>query len=157
MNVDNTNVFSQVRTLVKELINSNVVDPKVGSVNSRRRWMYRQIPDTTSHDFAGYPFIVVSSPEGNSEEMDLQGGTSDFESELSVEVFVEFNDTNARVDTLSNSIYQTLNSRANKNTLASQNLHLENINAGPYDDEEIENKKVNTRKFTITYTSTINN
>lgn len=157
MPVDNTNVFSEPRDLIKNLINTNIVDPKTGTTNSRRRWFYRQIPDTTSHDFAGYPFIVISSGEGDSNEVDLQGQTSDFEMELEVECFVEFNDTNARVDSLSNSIYQTLNSFANKKTLASQNLHLVQVVAGPYDDEEIDRKKINTRKFTLTYTSTINN
>jgi len=157
MSVNNTNIFTEPRDLIKALINSNVVDPKRGRVNSPRRWIYRQIPDTTSRDFAGYPFIVIKSVEGDSNEVDLQGCTSDFEMELEVESFVEFNDTNARVDSLSNSIYQILNSFANKKTLASQNLHLISITAGPYDDEEIESKKVNTRKFTITYTATIHN
>jgi len=157
MSVENTNIFSEPRTLIKDLINTNIVDPKIGFVNSRRRWFYRQVPDTTSNDFAGYPYIVISSPEGDSNEVDLQGQTSDFELDLSVEVFVEFNDTNARVDSLSNDVYATLNSYANKKQLARQNLHLVGINAGPYDDEEIDGKKINTRKFTITYTSTIFN
>jgi hypothetical protein len=62
------NLFSESRDILKTLINTNVVDPKTGSANSKRRWMYREFPDTTSRDFGGYPFIVIKSPELNSDE-----------------------------------------------------------------------------------------
>ena len=155
MTVTISNVFSESRNQVVSIINSNVVDPKVGSANSRRRWIYREFPDTTSRDFAGYPFIVITSPELEDNIQDLQGCLSNGELNLSIECYAEFNDVNARIDTLSNGVYSTLRDYTNRRTLLAANLDIENIQAGPFDSQDEDGKRLSTRKFTVPFTSTL--
>lgn len=149
------NLFSESREILKNLINSNVIDPDKGYTNSRRRWIYREFPDTTSNDFAGYPIIVIKSPETDDEYQDLQFCLSNSDLEFSIELYVEFNDENARIDSLSNSVYKVLRNFSNMNSLAKKNLHLQNIQAGPFDNQEEAGKKLSTRSFTITFESTL--
>jgi hypothetical protein len=153
MTVTTSNVFSEARDQLKSIINSNVTDPKIGSTNSRRKWIYREFPDTTSRDFAGYPIIVITSPELEDDIQDLQGCLSNGELNMTVSIFVEFNDTNARIDTISNSVYSVL--RSNRNTLLSNNLDLLNIQAGPFDSQDEDGKKLSTRQFLVPFSSTL--
>jgi hypothetical protein len=150
------NLFSESRDILKTLINTNVVDPKTGSANSKRRWMYREFPDTTSRDFGGYPFIVIKSPELNSDEQqDLKGCLTNGDLNITIEIYAEFDDVNARVDTISNGVYATLRTYANRESLLSNNFDLGNITASPFDNQTEDNKKVSTRSFLIPFNSTL--
>lgn len=155
MVVNTTNIFSEARTQISNLINSNVSDPKTGTTNSRRRWLYREFPDTTSRDFAGYPIIVIYSPELDESPEDLQGCTSNGEQTMAIEVYVEFNDTNARVDEISNSVFSTLRSLTNKHELLKSNIDIININAGPFDSQVEDGKQLSTRRFLLEFESTL--
>jgi len=150
------NLFSESRELLKTLINSNVTDPKVGNTNSRRRWIYREFPDTTSRDFEGYPIIIIKSPELNSDEQqDLQGCLTNGDLNISIELYVEFNDTNARIDTLSNEVFAVLRTKANRDDLLSNNLDLGNLTASPFDNQDEDGKRLSTRSFLIPFNSTL--
>ena len=150
------NLFSESRELIKTIINSNVIDPKTGYSDSKRRWIYREFPDTTSRDFEGYPVIVIKSPELDSDDpQDLGGCLTDGSLNISIELYVEFNDTDARIDAMSNEVYATLRTMANRNKLLSNNFDLGNITASPFDNQDEDGKRLSTRSFLIPFNSTL--
>lgn len=150
------NLFSESRELLKDLINSTVIDPKKGSVNSKRRWIYREFPDTTSADFQGYPIIVIKSPELESDEIqDLQGCLSNGDLNISIEIYVEFNDKDARVDEISNGVFAALRTKAKRDDLLGNNLDLGNITASPFDFQTEAGKQLSTRTFLVPFATTL--
>ena len=150
------NLFSESRELLKTIINADVTDPKTGYSNSRRRWIYREFPDTTSRDFEGYPIIVIKSPELNSDEQqDLQGCLTDSDLNISIELYVEFNDVNARIDTLSNEVFAALRNKVHRKSLLKNNLDLGNLTASPFDNQDEAGKRLSTRSFLIPFNSTL--
>lgn len=155
MVINASNVFSEARDTVVSLINSNVTDPKTGSTNSRRKWLYREFPDTTSRDFAGYPIIVITSPETIDNIQDLCGVTSDADLRFTIDVYAEFNDVDARVDTICNAVYYALRSISSQATGTAANLHRPSIQAGPFITQDEDGKKVSTRRFLVTFESTL--
>lgn len=155
MVVEVSNVFSEARDEYVSVLNSNIIDPKTGTRNSRRRWFYRDFPDTTSRNFDGYPIIVVRSPEVSDDLQDLQGCLSDADIIFVVEVYAEFNDEDARVDEMSNSVYSVTRNYDNQDTLKKTNLHRPSIDAGPYETQNEDNKRLSMRRFVVTFESTL--
>lgn len=153
MAVTTSTLYSSSRDAVKSILNSNVSDPKRGVVNSKRRWIYREFPDTTSRDFAGYPIIVLNSPDIGDEVITLNQQFRDDIFTFEIEVYVEFNDKNARVDSLSNSIVSALLSETGQNTLASNGLHNPNITSSPFETVTIDKKKLSARLIRVEFSA----
>lgn len=120
--VTTSTLFSASRDVIVDLINSNVSDPKRGQTNSRRRWIYRQQPDTTSRDFTGYPLLIISHADISDEILTL---TNTFRTDtftFEIEIHTEFNDPTARNDTLADSIISVLQSNSGQTTLGNAGL-----------------------------------
>ena len=155
MVVNTTNLYSESRNVLKTLIDANVIDPKIGSVNSRRRWIYRELPDTTSRDFQGYPIIVVLSPDASDNVQDLQDSLSDGRLSFAIEVYAEYNDVDARVDDLSSQIYGLFRKKANTESLAQNNLFRPRVTSSPFSNTDTDNKKLSGRVFIVEFDTTL--
>ncbi len=149
MVVTTTNLYSESRAVIKSLINSNVTDPKIGSTNSRRRWIYREFPDTTSHDFAGYPLIVLRSADINDEVITLNQLYRDNIFTFEIEVYVEFNDKNARVDSISDEILSAI--LGNQSTLDDDGLVNPNVDSSPFVSADEDGKQLSARFIRIDF------
>lgn len=148
-----TNLYSETRTIVKNLINSNVTDPKIGSTSSRRRWIYREFPDTTSRDFKGFPIIVLKSPDINDEVLTLNQTFRDNLFTFEIEVYAEFNDANARVDSISDQVANAILS--NQDSLASSGLFNANFESSPFVSATEDGKQLSARLFRIEFSHEI--
>ena len=155
MVVNITNVYSEARTILKNLIDSNVIDPAIGTKSSRRRWIYREQPDTTSRDFQGYPIIVITSPDLDDDVQDLKDSLSDGTLSFEISVQAEYNDVNSRVDTISSAIYGLFRSQTHTQTLADGNLYRPQIKSSPFSNTDEANKKLSGRVFLLTLNSTL--
>lgn len=132
MPVTTTTLYSGSRDIVKDFIDSNTTDPKTGQKNSRRRWIYREQPDTTSGDFRDYPIIVLNSPDIGDDVITLNQLFRDDIFTFEIEIFAEFNDVNARVDSISDEIVGAILSETGQNTLNSNGLVNPNIDSSPF-------------------------
>ena len=103
--VELATLYTKPYSEFKHIINSLVVDPTRNLVNSPRRWIYRDLPDTTSLSFQGYPFIVLNHSDMNDDDIILLNASMR-ENELmfQVEVHAEFDDPHARCDAISSNI-----------------------------------------------------
>ena len=155
MVVNTTNVYSKVRDEIVSLINSNLKDPKTGLTNSRRRWIHREFPDTTSRTFEGYPLLVIKSPELDDENQSLNGCLTSGIMNLSIEIYVEFNDTNARVDDLSNNIYALFRSITNRKALLKKNISFEKLDGGAFESSNEDGKQLSFRRMLLFVNSTL--
>ena len=155
MAVTISNAYSEGRTVLKNLISSSVTDPKTGQTNSRRRWIFREFPDTTSRDYGQYPIIILESPDLEDSPVDLCGYTSDGQFTYSLAVYAEFNDSNARTDSISDELYAMFKSKTNIDTLATANLYEPKITSSPFSNTDEDNKKLSGRVFVITLNSTL--
>lgn len=153
MAVTTQNVYSESREVLKNLLIYNIKDPKTGRTNSNRRWIYREFPDTTSGTFSGYPFIVLTSANINNNPITLNQGFRDNVFSFEIEVYVEFNDQNARVDDLSDSIIYVLLSSNGQTTMDNNKLVHPQIDTSPYDNVTIDGKKLSTRLISIDYST----
>jgi hypothetical protein len=106
MAVDRTNVFTEPRDVIASLLKSQITDPK--NPSGRRRWIYRIDPDTTSHDFGGYPIIVLAPVDINNEALTLNNCTLDNDMVFEIIIKAEFNDQFARTDVIANDIFVAL-------------------------------------------------
>jgi hypothetical protein len=149
MVVTTSNVYTESRNILKTLITSNVVDPKTGSINSRRRWIYREFPDTTSGNFQGYPIIVLKSADVNNEFLTLSGDFRDNIMSFEIEVYVEFNDTNARVDSISDQILNAIMS--NQDSLADDNMFNPDIDSSPFTSADEDGKQLSARLMRVDF------
>ena len=144
--------FTNAYTTFKTVINSSVVDPKVGSVNSRRRWIYRDLPDTTSHTFSGYPIIHINHADFNDDDIivlsaDYRENTITFD----VDVYAEFDDETGRNDIVSSGVLEAIFDSANVTTMESIGLFTPKIVNTTTVTTDIESKEVVLRSFRISY------
>lgn len=127
MAITSSTLFSAARTAVYDILKANVLDPITRST-TRRRFIYREEPDTTARGFAGYPFIVLRPADiGNEEYITLGADYLDDTYTFEVEVVSQFNDERARLDEISDGIIDTL--RSNTQTLEAQGLFNLNLNS----------------------------
>jgi hypothetical protein len=151
MVVNTKNVYTESRNILKTLIDDNVVDPKIGTVNSRRRWIYREQPDTTSRDFSGYPIIIVTSPDLEDDIQDLKDSLSDGNISFEIQVLAEFNDVGARVDDISSQIYGLLRNMSKTENLSKQNLFRPRVTSSPFNNTDEAGKRLSGRVFLIDF------
>ena len=61
-NVSRSNIGTQPRDNIYELINTTVTDPKTETTSSSRKWIYARFPNTKARRKNTYPFIVLPYP-----------------------------------------------------------------------------------------------
>ena len=149
------NLFTETRTNVIDIIKANVIDPNTNTLNSRRRWIFRTMPDTTSTNFSGFPILVIPGNEIEDEFQDLQQCTSDTENSVDIEIYTEFTDEKARIDTIVNSLYAAFRKYSVKQTLLQNNMEGPNITLTPPSNQMIDKNKTVTRTMTLEFGSTI--
>lgn len=128
--VDKSNLISEVRNNVVDLLKANVSDPTVGSAEYRD-WILSRIPDTKASDFIGFPFIVVISPDP---EILTKARSGDGKSKMvawEVEILIYTSDRgysdmanrgNADSETIGNKVFETFLDKTNRNTLRANNM-----------------------------------
>jgi len=102
-------IYTAPYDTLRALLQTTVVDPQKNKANSPRRWIFRDIPDVTSHTFTGYPFIVLSHGDINDDRLIVLNNTwRENEMVFDIEVYTEFDDPKARNDYLSSEIVKLL-------------------------------------------------
>jgi hypothetical protein len=136
----------------RNIINSNVSDPKRNQTNSNRRWIYRDVPDTTSHNFAGYPFIVINHSDLNNDRVIVLNNTLK-ENELifDIEVHAEFDDPKARCDTISSAVLSAALSVSAMDTMQTVGLFSPRIVSSRTTITSNANKEIIIRSISIAF------
>jgi hypothetical protein len=155
MVVNTTNIYSESRAILKNLINSNVTDPKIGTVNSRRRWIYREQPDTTSRDFQGYPIIIITSPDLSDDVQDLKDSLSDGTISFEINIQSEYTDVEARTDEIASQIYGLLRKQSVSLHLADNNLFRPKVTSSPFSNTDEAGKRLSGRVILIDFNTTL--
>lgn len=125
------NLFSESRNNVTALIDntSNVSDP-VSSSSQFRKWIYSRYPDVKANDFGRFPFIVVHPADVDIEQKGSLNGKSKFVS-WTIEIEIVTCDRGykkndgvglSHMDTISNSILQTMMNITNRTTLSNNSM-----------------------------------
>jgi len=115
--VATTSLFTSTRDLLKSILVANVTDPRTGTSNSRRRWIYRDFPDTTSFDYSQYPIIVLGHTELETNPETLTNTFQDGGFVWEIQIVAEFNDPNSRVDTISDEVVDAIFNSSGQTTL----------------------------------------
>lgn len=149
--VNRTNLGTQGRDNIYELIYTTITDPITNTTSSSRTWIYRRFPDTKARGFKGYPFIVLSYPS-----MDIDSKClSHFKMmEFSVmgTVYCKFDyNGKTRNNTLINSIIEQINSGTNQDTLEGYGVKAMDIEFDESDTEVHEQMEVIATPFTIDF------
>lgn len=147
-----TNVlYSQSWVLFRDWLKENLTDPSTKTTDSSRKWIYNMMPDTLNRNFAGFPFIVAgdtSIEDGvNSFGVGKQGMTFMFPVTIYTRKSENKYDAN-QLDTLSNELRYKLK---RDTTLQSNGLKNPIINDSPKDEVVLNNEKILTRSFGISF------
>jgi hypothetical protein len=149
-------VYSRSRDILKKHILDNISDPERGRVNGNRKWIYREEPDTTSATFQGYPIIILQSADQSDDLQTIDQNLSDGTLLFELVVLVEFNNTNVRVDDLSDKIRSLFRLKKHLNHLAGCNLHEPKIESSSYiPSQNVDGVRTVGRSFTISLQSTL--
>lgn len=161
--IDYSNVFSQSHASVFNLLNDrdNVADPL--DVNGTRKLVYVREPQQMGRGFSNYPIIVVPPVDVNSVNHSVSGTKSTVTYSIVVRVYsidARFPATSqasgaSQLDTLSNSVFQTLNNESNRATLRKRGLKNLSINSSPSDYDELEEQMVFVREFEISFSQVL--
>ena len=144
--------FTNSYNTFKTTINSSVTDPKTNKISSKRRWIYRDFPDTTSFDFSGYPLIHINHVDFNDDEIIvLSDNYRDNTITIDLDVYAEFDDENGRNDIVSSSVLEALFDSDNVTTLEGIGLFTPRIVNTSTTNTVIESKRVVLRSFRISY------
>lgn len=157
MVITSTNLFSESYTQLRSHLNTQLIDPSTNSTNSRRRWIYRDFPDTTHHSFEGYPFIVINHAEVDEENLTLNSLKSNATISFNIEIYVEFNDENARVDSITDALYTALRSDANQTILQTQGLYSPQLTDRDVAIMDMDRKRVVVSLFGVAFQTTLCN
>lgn len=125
-----TNLISESRNNVVDIISKNVSDP-ISSASEYRKWIYSRMPDVKDARFKGYPLIIVESSAVDIQSEDSSGdGKHKFVS-WSINVEIRTSDRGygsadgnglIYMDSITDSVMQQFLSMNNRNTLAENGL-----------------------------------
>lgn len=155
-NVDSTNMVSQPRENIKELIKNNVSDPTISS-SGYRKWIYNRDPDVKSLDFKGYPYIIIRPATANFG--DEQTGNAQIQSVLwgiEIDVITSDRGNNNRDgkgqednDSISDDVIKTLNSETGRSTLRASGMRFIRPNVAGMVVEEDNQTLIFRRSFLV--------
>lgn len=161
------NLYSQAWKNVWDLITdrTKVADPLKGS-SDHRKFVYSREPDTASSDFKGYPFVIVHPAKLTREgRRSADAYRADIQAEIEVEVFSsdkvkDYRTTNNPegkgldfLDDISDDVIQTFSNKANKATLANNNVGNVQISASDVDFFTEDGERVYIRRFLIAFST----
>ncbi len=152
--ISRTNIFSEAFTQLKSIINSNITDPSTNSTNSSRKWIYSFVPRVYSLGFKAFPFIVITPPETDNEQITFK---TQQEAELSMDIEIyHLHQDNDTFETLSNSIYALLSNSAHISTLIGVNLEDISIGKSSVEDMgDFNGSRVIVRTIPVTFRASI--
>ena len=157
--IDHSNIFSQSHANIFNLINdrNNVADPT--DIKGNRKMVYVREPKTMGRGFDDYPIIVIPPADIDSVNLTASATKSTVTSSITIRVYTidaRFPAKSqapgaSQLDTLSNSIIQTLNNSSNRTTLRNRGMKNLQIISYPADYEELSNQMIFIREFEINY------
>jgi hypothetical protein len=149
-----SNLFSESRNNVKDLISANVTNPVVSS-GEYRKWIYSREPDVKASDFAGYPFVIV-----HPSDVDVgEGGSLDGKSKMvewNIEVEIVTSDRGygdkdglglSHMDTISNSVISVLLNKTNRTTLSTNSMYFSQPTTAAVSTDIVANERVYRRSI----------
>ena len=159
-----TNLFSESRTNVVDLITSaNVPDPTLSAAEFRK-WIYSREPDVKATNFKGYPYLIVHPTDFDIEK---EGGSVDMKSKFvfwDIEIEIVTSDRGygegdakglSHMDTISNNLIKTFMDKTNRDTLSTNSMKFVNPTTTAVGTEVIENELVYRRSIMISFKSRI--
>lgn len=144
-----TTMYGSARDALVALIRDNVTDPRTNSTNSRRRWVYRLMPDITAREWQELPFIVVSGADIASPPLTLDQNMRDDTFSFEVQIVTDYNDTDARCDDISNNVLYYFTNSAAQTTLDSYSLYSPIVLSSSQVSSIINQKRVMIRLLRI--------
>ncbi len=161
-----TNLFSESRTNVVDLItSSNIPDPTISSAEFRK-WIYAREPDVKSEDFKGYPYIVVHHADVDIEAEkgigSLDGKSKPVFWDIEVEIVTsdrgygeKDGQGSNQMDTISNNFIKTFNNITNRNTLSNNSMKFCRPTTTSVISEVRDNELVFVRSVLLSFESRI--
>jgi len=157
-------LFSVSRANVVSLISnsSNVSDPTISSAEFRK-WIYSREPDVKSTDFKGYPIIVIHPADVDFEDGGSVDGKSKFLSwDIEVEIITSDRGYGTKdgqglthMDSISNSIMQTIMNITNRKTLSGDAMHFSMPTTTAVTTEVLENELIYRRSIMLSFRSRV--
>jgi hypothetical protein len=135
------------------MTNAQVSDPKRGRVNSPRRWIYRDFPDTTARSFDSYPIIVINHADlGSDDTIVLNATLAENQAVFDLEIYADYDDPKVRCDTISSDIMEMIYSEANKATMEAIGFFNPVISGTNTSTTSLDAKKLVLRRIRVSYT-----
>ena len=135
-----SNLFENGYDVIKSLIKDYVADP---TNVYKRKWIYASMPDLTASKFAGFPFIVVTSPDISQDDRDFDTNRANTYRFL----ITIWSDKESDVDELSSDIYNIL--LEHENDLNDESLYNMELSSGPFESEIFNEKTIFSRPLGI--------
>jgi len=157
-----SNLFSESRDNVKDLISANVTDPTTSSAEYRK-WIYAREPDVKASDFAGYPFIIINPSDVDiGEKGSVDGKSKPVEWNIEIEIVTSDrgygeNDGQglSHMDTISNSVMSVLLDMTNRTTLSGNSMKFSQPTTTAVTTEVVHNELVFSRSILAPFKSRI--
>ena len=144
MVVDKTNLYSESHKVIKDLLKSNLTDPKgrhkVDLVKAQR--------ELSTNVKKVYPYVVLNPLDITQENESNDGTKAEVMFTATIEVLAR---DNPDLDTLSDDIREIFNSSTHKATLRTNGLEFSRPKESPARGEFIEGYRVYVRVFTVTF------
>ena len=159
-NVTYSNLFSEARNNVVDLITANITDP-VTSPSQFRKFIYSRQPDAKSSDFSGYPYIIINPSDLSlSETGSLDNKTKTATWNIEIEVVTSdrgygSNDGKglSHMDSISDQLVSIFASQTNKRTLRNNGIAFATPESTPVNTNTIHNELVYERSFMYSFKS----
>lgn len=150
--VELSTLYTKPYAEFKRIINSLVVDPKRNLVNSPRRWIYRDLPETSSLNFQGYPFLILNHSDMNDDNIILLNASMR-ENELyfNVEIHAEFDDENGRCDSISSNVVDAVLQKASVDSMQAIGLFTPRIASSSTSTFQTNQKLIIVRNLSFAY------
>ena len=161
--IDYSNTFSQAHANVFNLINNrnNVADPL--DSKGRRKFVYVREPRVSGRGFADYPIIIISPVDVSQTNAVVSATKSITNYSISIQVLCIDGTFPAiatatgaeQLNTISNSILQTLNNETNRTILRNYGLKNFELNSSPSDYDDMEGNLIFMREFELTFSEVL--
>ena len=140
MTQQKSNLFENGYAVIKSFIKDYVADP---TNVYKRKFVYSSMPNLTASKFAGFPFIVVTSPDISQEDRDFDTNRSNAYRFL----ITIWSNKESDVDELSSDIYNNL--LKHENDLNDESLYNMELSSGPFESESFDGKTIFSRPLGI--------
>lgn len=155
--ITKSNLFSEARNNIVDIVKANVSDP-ISSSSEYRKWIYSREPDFKDAGFKGFPVIIIYPSEvdipTDRKSLDLKSKWVNWTIEVEVISSDRGNGSGggnglSHMDSISNSILEVLNDKTNLNTLISNRLHNLTFSTSGVSTEPLADELVYRRTFIV--------